>query len=101
MGDHEKRKTLKAATNETVDTALWLWFVQKRSEGVPLSEPMFCKKAIVFNEKMNGSPEFKASPGQLENFKNHYGIRELSVEGEKMSAANCGCFQGKVSNDYH
>lgn len=67
-GQPKKRKTMKSATNGTVDTAVWLWFVQKRSEGVPLSGPMVCEKAILFNEKMNGNPEFKASSGWFKKF---------------------------------
>lgn len=97
-GRTKKRKTIKSATNESVDTAVWLWFVQKRSEGVPLSGPMVCEKAILFNEKMNGNPEFKASSGWLKNFKNRHGIRELLVEGEKMSSATVDNCQPTVDN---
>lgn len=86
-GRTKQRKTMKGAANEALDTALYLWFIQKRSEGVPLSGPIVAEKALFFNTKLNGDPSFKASCGWLDNFKNRHGIRELNIEGEKMSAA--------------
>lgn len=38
----KKRKTMKRAANEAIDTALYLWFVQKRSEG-PNNGRVQCK----------------------------------------------------------
>lgn len=40
-----------------------------------------------FNTKLNGDASFKASVGWVDNFKGRHGIRELKIEGEKMSAA--------------
>lgn len=87
-GRSKKRKTMKKAANEALDTALYLWFVQKRSEGVPLSGPIVAEKALQFNAKLNGDASFKASVGWLDNFKSRHGVRELNIEGEKMSAAS-------------
>lgn len=87
-GRPKKRKTMKKATNEVLDTALYLWFIQKRSEGIPLSGPIIAEKAIHFNAKLNGDADFKASSGWLDKFKNRHGIRQLNIEGEKMSAAS-------------
>lgn len=87
-GQSKNRKTMKKATNEDLDTAVYMWFVQKRSEGIPLSGPMVCEKAIFFNEKLGGGAQFKASTGWLKNFKQRHGIRELNIEGEKLSAAS-------------
>lgn len=85
-GRPKKRKTMRSAKNEALDDALYLWFAQKRSEGIPLSGPLVSEKALVFNQKFNGDPEFKASSGWLERFKNRHGIRELNIQGEKLSA---------------
>lgn len=85
-GRPKKRKTLKGAANEELDTAVYLWFIQKRSEGIPLSGPIVAEKALQFNTKLNGAVSFKAS--WLDNFKNRHGIRELTIEGEKMSATS-------------
>lgn len=81
-GRAKKRKTMRKAANEALDTALYLWFAQKRSEGIPISGPIICEKALLFNQKLNGDVSFKASSGWLENFKNRHGIRELNIEGE-------------------
>lgn len=86
-GRMKQRKTMKGAANEALDKALYLWFAQKRSEGIPLSGPIVAVKALQFNTKLNGDPNFKASDGWLTNFKNRHGIRELNIEGEKLSAA--------------
>lgn len=85
-GRAKKRKTMKKAANDALDTAVYLWFVQKRSEGIPLSGPIIAEKALQSNAKLNAS--FKASVGWLDNFKGRHGIRELNIEGEKMSAAS-------------
>lgn len=84
----KKRKTMRKSPLDALDTALYIWFVQKRSEGIPLSGPIVCEKALLFNAKMNGDPNFKASAGWLHNFKSRHGIRELNIEGEKLSAAS-------------
>lgn len=87
-GRPRQRKVMKKATNVALDTALYLWFIQKRSEGIPLSGPIIAEKALFFNQKLNGDPAFKASSGWLEKFKNRHGIRQLNIEGEKLSAAS-------------
>ncbi|XP_072384379.1 uncharacterized protein [Diabrotica undecimpunctata] len=61
---------------------------EKRSEGVPLSEPIVAEKALFLNMKLNGDPSFKGSSGWLEKFKNRHGIRKLKNEGVKLSAAS-------------
>lgn len=45
------------------------------------------EKALLFNEKLGGNSDFKALSG-LERFKNRHGIRELNVQGEKLSATS-------------
>ncbi|GBN87807.1 Tigger transposable element-derived protein 2 [Araneus ventricosus] len=47
---------------------------------------MIQQKALNFNSKLGGSKEFQASSGWLEKFKNHHGIRQLSIVGEKLSS---------------
>lgn len=87
-GRPKQRKTMKRVANGALDVALYLWFTQKRREGIPLSGPIVAKKALFFNEKLNGDKKFHASNGWLDNFKNRHGIRQLNIEGEKMSAAS-------------
>jgi hypothetical protein len=39
---------------------------------------------------INGSPNFKASHGWLEKFKNRYNIAEFVTKGKKLSADDLG-----------
>ncbi|XP_023228602.1 jerky protein homolog-like [Centruroides sculpturatus] len=80
------RKVMKKSRNEEVEECLFMWFIQRRSCGQPISGPLLCEKAIFFNTRLNGDPTFKASSGWLEKFKRRHGIRELEVHGEKLSA---------------
>lgn len=86
-----KRKSLKLANDERLDQALYTWFIQQRSTGTPISGPLLQEKAKHFSMQLNGESadheSFKASTGWLDKFKNRYGIRNLSIQGEKLSAA--------------
>ena len=88
-----KRKSLKLANDKRLDQALYTWFIQQRSTGTPISGPLLQEKAKHFSLQLheNGeSPDhesFKASTGWLNKFKNRHGIRNLSIQGEKLSAA--------------
>ena len=66
------------------------WFIQQRSSGTPISGPPLQEKAKHFSTQLNTEAvdrEFKASTGWLEKFKTRHGIRNLSTQGEKLSAA--------------
>ncbi|GFV43958.1 jerky-like protein [Trichonephila clavipes] len=78
-------KSMREANNVVLDRALYLWFSQRRSKGNPISGSLLSEKALEFNEKLNGSADFKASTGWLKNFKSCHGIRELQVESESLS----------------
>ena len=88
-----KRKSLKLGNDERLDQALYTWFIQQRSTGTPISGPLLQEKAKHLSLQLheNGeSPDhesFKASTGWLNKFKNRHGIRNLSIQGEKLSAA--------------
>ncbi|XP_042911252.1 jerky protein homolog-like [Parasteatoda tepidariorum] len=78
------RKSMKAATNKDLESAVFMWFLQQRSLGNPISGPILCGKAKILAEKL-GYLSFKASNGWLRNFKSRHGIRELDLSGEKLS----------------
>ena len=86
-----KRKSLKLANDERLDQALYTWFIQQRSTGTPISGLLLQEKAKHFSMQLNGESadheSFKASTGWLDKFKNRHGIRNLSIQGEKLSAA--------------
>lgn len=81
------KKTMKMSQNEKVNEAVFLWFTQQREKGVSLSGPIIQEKAKMLSEMMGEAGEgFKASSGWLEKWKNRYGIRQVNVCGEKLSA---------------
>ena len=85
-----KRKSLKVAHDEQLDKALCAWFIQQRTSGTPISGPLLQEKAKHFYSQLHTDPtdgDFKASTGWLEKFKNCHGIRNLSIQREKLSAA--------------
>ena len=86
-----KQKSLKVAHDEQLDEALYAWFMQQRTADTPISGPLLREKAKHFHshlhvENVNGET-FKTSTGWLEKFNNCHGIRNLSIRGEKLSAA--------------
>jgi len=87
-GDVKSRKTMKLTKYEQLDNIMYQWFVQVRSQGIPLSGPIIMAKAIAMNEKLNGDPNFIANIGWLEKFKFRHSIRQLDISREKLSA-NC------------
>ncbi|XP_051162408.1 jerky protein homolog-like [Leptopilina boulardi] len=80
------RKAMKDPPNKLLEDAVYSWFLQKRSTGRPISGPLLREKALDLNKKLGGSASFLASNGWLLKFKNRHGIRELEIQGEKMSA---------------
>ena len=84
------RKVMRLAKDEQLDQALYLWFVQQRSVGMPISGPILCEKAKQLSEQLHAeeatTPPFSASSGWLWRFCNRHGIRRLSLQGEKLSA---------------
>ena len=49
-----KRAAMKAAKDKKVDEAVAMWFMQKRSEGAPISGPILMTKALQFHTKLYG-----------------------------------------------
>lgn len=82
----DNRKTLKKPTHEMVDDALWLWFMQERRRGTPISGPILKEKAMFFHSKIEGEKEFSASDGWLGRWKKRHGVSFINICGEKMSA---------------
>ncbi|XP_057652222.1 jerky protein homolog-like [Diorhabda carinulata] len=63
---------------------MYTWFIQIRSQGQPINGPIICEKALQVNQ-MNGDPNFKATTGWFQRFKSGHGIRELDIQGERLS----------------
>ena len=59
-----KAKVMKIGDDPKHDAAVYLWFQQKRAEGVPVSGPILCEKAVHFHQKMYGEESnFSGSKG--------------------------------------
>ena len=66
-----------------------MWFVQRPSNGAPVSGPVLQEKALqLYNIFYPDSDieSFKASSGWLHKFSCSHGIRCLSLQGESLSA---------------
>ena len=89
--DSKSRKIMRLANDDELDQALFLWFVQKRSQNILVSGPLLTEKALqlpalLHVNDMESAPEFKASKGWLWRFCNWHAIRQLSLQGEKLSS---------------
>ena len=81
------QKILRLAKDVQLDKALYLRLVQKWREAV--SGPILSNKAKQFNEQLPArvatTPPLIASAGWLWRLCNRHGIRELRLQGEKLS----------------
>ena len=83
------RKRLRLAKDGDLDQALYHWFVQKRSDGAPITGPMVMKKAGDLDKQLNGNEStFRASSGWLMRWKKRHRIGCNAISGEIKSADN-------------
>ena len=83
------RKVMRICDDDKLDEAVYLWFVQKRSQDMPVSGPILCEKASELHSQLHEGesvPPFQASRGWLWRFCQRHGIRQLSLQGEKVSS---------------
>ena len=80
-GGLKKRKVMKTAQDTKLDKAVYMWFIQERNRGQPISGPLLCEKALDMNSMLGGPSDFKASTGWLKHFKSRHGIGELNIQG--------------------
>ena len=64
MGMSRDVKIMKIGDDQWLDQAVYIWFKQKRMEGVPISGPMLCEKAIELSKCLHGAEsKFSACEG--------------------------------------
>ena len=63
MGMSRKAKVMKLGDDDKLDQAVYLWFKQKRMEGMPISGPMLSAKALQLSKGLHGETTFTASEG--------------------------------------
>ena len=86
MGVVRTVKTMKLGEDCTLDQAVFLWFKQKRAEGIPISGHIICEKAVELSKLLRPDSNFKASSGWRWQFCQRHDIRELSLQGERRDA---------------
>ena len=89
MGTKRDVKVMKLGDDPLLDKAVYVWFRQKRMEGVPVSGPLLCEKAMDLYKTLHKDAkesDFTASEGWKWRFCKRHGIRQLSLQGEKLSA---------------
>lgn len=81
------RKTMRKGEFEKTSEALFLWFLQRRKEGSPISGPILQSKALELHKRFNEG-DFTASSGWLERWKKRYGIggKNFNLPEEILSA---------------
>jgi hypothetical protein len=74
--------------HKEVEEALFLWHEHfLRGKGVPVTGPILQEKALEFKRQIEGqNSEFTASDGWLDRRKKRFGIRQITVNGEALSA---------------
>ena len=83
MGMSRKAKVMKLGHDAQHDKAVYVWFKQKRMEGMPISGPILSEKAIVLHKIMYGEESnFCGSTGWQWRFCKRHGIRNLALQGE-------------------
>ena len=97
----KKRCILREPHFEKLDKACYMWFMQQRSKGAPVSGPLLQEKASqLFSDLYPDldADSFKASSGWLHKFSCRHGMRAISLQGESLSADTSGVsdFQSKL-----
>ncbi|XP_072490863.1 tigger transposable element-derived protein 7 [Notamacropus eugenii] len=95
----EKRKRTTGAKYGDVDDAVYMWYQQKRSAGVPVRGVELQAAAERFAQCF-GRTDFKASTGWLFRFRNRHAIGNRKVCGEQILSSiseNVEPFRQKIS----
>lgn len=80
-----KKKRFKGTEDTALEQKLYLWITEQRNMGLQITGPMLKKQALLFNENLGGSDNFKASNGWLDLFKKRHGLKYLSVQSQNSS----------------
>ena len=63
IGMSRPAKRMKMGKSEELDDAVFMWFNQKRQQGIPVCGPLLCEKAKQLHEKMGKTDTFLATSG--------------------------------------
>lgn len=82
-GDVKNRKTMKPAKYEQLDEAVYRWFIQAFSQGIPLSGSIIVTRAIEIIKNLMVILSLKEARDGLNKFR--HGTRQLDTSGEKLN----------------
>ncbi|GBO11102.1 Tigger transposable element-derived protein 2 [Araneus ventricosus] len=77
---------MKTSTYEDLDKSMVLWFNQQRAAGILVSGAVCAAKAKQCFEELKIPVDFNASNEWSTRFKQIHGIRQITVQGEKLSS---------------
>ncbi|XP_055933623.1 jerky protein homolog-like [Argiope bruennichi] len=81
------RKTMLKGKHKEVEEALFVWYEHFKEIGVPVTGPILQKKALEIKRQIEGhDSDFTASDGWLDRWKKRFGIRQITISGEALSA---------------
>ena len=85
----KRAKVIKSSSFDKLNKALYIWLKQQRESGSPITGPILIKNVLELYKllyKTSDDKPFTASGGFQWRFCQRYGIRNLAVVGEKLSA---------------
>lgn len=84
------KKKIKPCTYDQIDTAVLKWVQLMRDKNLPISGAFIKNKALEFAQKFN-LPDFQASTGWLDKFKQRHGLLQKTICGESADVHEEDC----------
>ena len=84
QGKGRKTKNVKGGRNDELDQAVYKYFLNLRSQNIPVSGPILKEKAMAYARQLNIS-DFKGSDEWLDRWKARHNITFKTVAGEAKS----------------
>ena len=76
-----RNKRAREGKYEKINEVVYEWYYVSRDSMVPINGPMLQEEASAIAARLGSYPDFKASSGWLECWKNRYSIKQRAVEG--------------------
>ena len=77
----KKRKRMKTATYEELDSAVYKWLKTARYNNIPISCSVFKEKALEFAKSLD-LKDFQASDGWMDQWKKRFNVSFKTVSGD-------------------